>query len=169
MQRSLLLMGTVLILLLNGSCSKDYREISALEITKMLPELKIDHIEVVEGEFVRLHVADGKPYQVDLDRVESEENFVSHVKAWNENASVEYVNRTGSFSWAITFYQLLPILFLLLIILHIVLLWLSLKKIIKRHDAPMEKLVHLIMVLFAPVIGPIVFLSTKKSSNYPGI
>lgn len=164
MYRTIFRPGLVILLFLMFSCSKDYRKISPLEITEMLPELKINRIEVVEGEIVRLHVANGKPYQVDLDQVEGKENFISHIRDWNENASVEYIHSTGSYSWFLIFYQLFQILILLLIILQVVLLWFSLKRIIRERYEPMEKLVHLVIVLFAPVIGPLVYLTSKKSS-----
>lgn len=163
MYRAILHPGLVLVLLLIFSCSKDYRDISPQEITEMLPELEINRIQVVEGEVVRLHVANGKPYQVDLDQIEGTGSFVSLIKEWNENASVEYIHSTGRFSWSLILYQLFTILILLLIVLQVVLLWFSLKKIIRGKYDPMEKLVHLGIVLFAPVIGPLVFLSTKRS------
>lgn len=164
MQKSILYLGIALTLLLLSSCSKDYTEISATEFTaEVLPQIQVERIEVIKNRLVRIFPYKGTPYEVELEQADSAVAFVARIRAQNENAQVEYVIDEGSMSWILTIYQLIPLIFLLLFILQIVLLWLSIKKILKSGNDNMEKLVHSVIVIFAPLIGPILFLTTRNT------
>ena len=157
--------GIVFALFLTVSCSKDSTEISASEFTiDVLPEVNVDRIEVVDDQQVLIYTNGKKPYLVKLEKSGFVEGFVDRIRFENENASVQYTYQKNDFSWFLTFYQILPILFVMLILLQIILLWFSLKKITKGRYEPLEKLVHLVIVLFAPVIGPLVFLTSRRPS-----
>lgn len=160
------MLGAALALLLTVACStNDYNEITASEFTAdVLPEVRVDRIEIVDDQQVLIYTNEEKPYSVELEERGIAEAFANRIRFENENASIQYIYKKSDFSWFLTFYQLLPFLFLLLLLLQVILLWFSLKRITKGIYDPLEKMVHLIIVLFAPVIGPIVFLSSRKSS-----
>ncbi|MHA6278652.1 hypothetical protein ACXYMT_00585 [Salinimicrobium sp. CAU 1759] len=165
MHNNIFRLGLVLALFLTVSCSKDSNEISASEFTtEVLPEEQVNRIEVVDDQQVLLYTNEKIPYLVKLEKRGMAESFVDRIRFENENASVQYTYQKRDFSWFLTFYQLLPILFVTLILLQIILLWFSLKKITKGRYEPLEKLVHLVIVLFAPIIGPLVFLTSRRPS-----
>ncbi|WP_417886454.1 PLDc N-terminal domain-containing protein [Zunongwangia sp.] len=60
--------------------------------------------------------------------------------------------------------QLLNLLIPILIISHIILICIALRKIIKSTANDLEKILYAIISIFVPFFGPIIYLTTKPKS-----
>ncbi len=75
---------------------------------------------------------------------------------------VSYTTESNSLSYKIFIFQLFSLIIPFLILAHIILLWISLRRIIKSEIDNMEKMVYTIISIFFPFFGSIIYLTTKK-------
>nr|WP_237690414.1 PLD nuclease N-terminal domain-containing protein [Salegentibacter tibetensis] len=74
-----------------------------------------------------------------------------------------YVTESNElFSSFLLLYQALYLIIPLLILVHIILLWIALRRIIRSQIESTEKLVYTIIALFFTFFGPIIYLTTGK-------
>ena len=158
-----LVFSTILLL----SCSSDNQEISSSEfIEKILPKVDVQSIEVKnQGEI--LIFTDQEPYKIELNSGSSTNEFINIIRSKDNNFNITYTASEG-FIPSLFLFQFFTALFPLLILLHIILLWIVLRKIIKSEVESLEKLVYTMIVIFVPFIGPIIYLTTKKRNGSNG-
>lgn len=162
MPKKILLILSILFSFLLSSCSKNYKEVSESEfINNILPNIEINNMEVNKNEVI-VHTNEEKGYKVKLDSPNSVPAFLNKIASQNKNFSVLHDSSENT----LILLTLLPLVFPLIILIHIILLTIALSRIIKSEINSVEKLVYTIISLFFIVIGPIIYLTTKKSNRY---
>lgn len=152
----------VLLPFLFFSCGKDHNEISETQfINSVLPEVEIDRVEIKNLEDALVYTNEQKTYKITLGSRNSAEEFVNRIRAKNEKVAIGYTTESSSPFW-VSIMQFLPLIFPLLILIHLILLWIALRRIIKSHTDNIEKLVYTIISIFFPFFGPIIYLTTNK-------
>ncbi len=163
MQKTKLFIFSILISTLLFSCGDDYEKVSKSEfIKKVLPKNDINKVVVENNDKLFIYTNENKPYSIEDLSPNTIEDFLNELKSKNENMYVEYGTKSNSFSIKLMMFQLFSLIIPFLFLAHIILLWISLRRIIKSEIDNMEKMVYTIISLFFPFFGSIIYLTTKK-------
>ncbi len=163
MQKTKLFIFSILISTLLFSCGKDYAEVSKSEfINKVLPKVDIVKVEIKNNEKLLIYTSENKSYVIKDFSPNSMDGFLNEIKSKNKNMHVSYINVSNSISNQLIMFQLFTLIIPFLILAHIILLWVSLRKIIKSEIDNIEKIVYTIISIFFPFFGSIIYLTTKK-------
>ncbi|MBZ9729405.1 PLDc N-terminal domain-containing protein [Salegentibacter sp. JZCK2] len=128
------------------------------------PEVDVNNIEIKKDELM-VHTAEEETYKVNLGSRNSikKQEFLNEIKAKNPGMTETYVTESNElFSSFLLLYQALYLIIPLLILVHIILLWIALRRIIRSQIESTEKLVYTIIALFFTFFGPIIYLTTGK-------
>lgn len=163
MQKKSTFILSVLISALLFSCGKNYKDISKLEfMDKVLPKVEINHVEVRNLETLLIYTNDKKPYKIKDIPSNSIDDFLKEIKSKNDNMYVSYTTESNNLSFKLIIFQLFTLIIPFLILAHIILLWISLRKIIKSEVDNMEKILYTIISIFFPFFGSVLYLTTKR-------
>ncbi|WP_026809544.1 PLD nuclease N-terminal domain-containing protein [Arenibacter latericius] len=161
MQITSYLILSILISLLLFSCNKDYVDISQSEfLENVLPKAEINSVSIENNELFLVATSDNKTYSVKDEGSNSFDVLLNKIQSENQNIEVSYAHGANSFGHI---FFLIPFLIPFLILLHILFLWIALRRIIQSAVAPTEKLVYTIISIFVPLVGPLIYLTTKKN------
>ena len=147
-----------------SSCS-NHKEVSKTEfINTVLPKVDVNYVEIKNNEKILVHTVEEETYKVNAGSMTRGEinEFVDTIRARNEHISVHQETILGSNHPGRYLLDFIPFIFPLLFIIHIILLWIALKRIIRSNIDSMEKLVYTIISIFFPFFGPILYLTTGK-------
>lgn len=146
------------------SCGENYKEISKSEFSEqVLPKVDINKIEIENYETIMIYTDEKVPYRMKIKNSRDLQRFVNVLRSDNQNISIVYTSNDshlGLFLW-----QSLYLIFPLLLLSHLVLLWVALKKIIKSETDNLEKILNAIVSIFFPFFGPIIYLTTKPKRS----
>ncbi len=164
MRKITIYLTLVLFTILLLSCSSDYQEISGSEfVEKVLPNVDVQSIEVKNQEEILIST-DQEHYKIELNSGSSIQEYLNIIRSYDDNFNETYTASEG-FRPSLFLYQFFIALFPLLILLHIILLWIVLRKIIRSGVESVEKLIYTMIVIFVPFMGPIIYLTTKRRSG----
>ena len=166
MQKSKSLIVLVLFSILSISCGEDHKEVSVSEFTNtVLPEIEINNVEAMtETNEIIIYTVEEDTYKVNLgtmDPIEKHE-LMNEIKVKNPGVTETYVLESNELFSPFLIFQALYLIIPILILTHIILLWIALKKIIRSQIESTEKLVYTIITIFFPVFGSIIYLTTGK-------
>jgi ATP-dependent Zn protease len=162
MKKNTLLILSVLISTLLISCGNS-QEVSKSEfIDNVLPKVEINNVEIRNNEIILIHTNENKPYKIKDVPPYSIDDFLNEIISKNEKISVHYTNESNGNYYILSIFQLFSLIIPFLILAHIILLWISLRRIIKSEIDNMEKMVYTIISIFFPFFGSIIYLTTKK-------
>ncbi|WP_432271476.1 PLD nuclease N-terminal domain-containing protein [Autumnicola tepida] len=149
---------------LHFSCGKNYKEISQPEfITTVLPKIEVRKVEVKNDESMLIYTNEAEAYKVETGSTISTEDLLEKVTSANTGATVTYTSVPRSLPFLLSIWPFLYLLFPFIGLLHIILLCFSLRKIIKSKIPATEKLVYVVISIFFPFFGPIIYLTSHKN------
>ncbi|MCM4167500.1 hypothetical protein KCTC52924_01001 [Arenibacter antarcticus] len=161
MQKTSIFILSIFISVLLFSCTGDYEEVSEQEfINNILPEVDINNVTIKNNELILISTNDNERYRIKGNPPNSLNILINKIQSENQNFGVTYTDEPNYFG---SIFLLIPILMPFIILVHIILLWVALRRIIQSTVAPMEKLVYTIISIFVPLFGPIIYLTTKKN------
>ncbi|WBL22942.1 ATP-dependent metallopeptidase FtsH/Yme1/Tma family protein [Zunongwangia sp. HRR-M8] len=161
MRKSLLFLIPVLICLISVGCGKDSKEISLTEFKEeILPSEEIEKVVIEDREDIFIYTSEKAPYKLKASEIGNIEEFIDNLHSQQENIDITYntnVTNTGILLW-----QLFNLLVPILLLIHIILLWISLRKVIKSTAGDLEKILYAMISILVPFFGPIIYLTTKR-------
>lgn len=164
MQKTKLFFLSILISTLFISCSKDYDEVSESEfINNVLPTVGINRVVVENTDKILIYTDKNNSYVIENFSPNSIDDFLNKLKSKNENMYVVYTTESNDFSYKLFLFQFFTLIIPFLIFAHFLLLWISLRKIIKSKIDTLEKILYAIISIFFPFFGSLIYLTTKKS------
>ncbi|MDN3595353.1 PLDc N-terminal domain-containing protein [Zunongwangia endophytica] len=163
MRKALLFLIPLLICLISIGCGSDSKEISLNEFNEeILPSEEIKKVVIEDREDIFIYTSEKVPYRLKASEIGDIEEFIDHLYSQQENIDITYnanVNNTGLLLW-----QLFNLLVPILLLTHIILLWIALRKVIKSTAGDLEKILYAMISIFVPFFGPIIYLTTKPKS-----
>ncbi|ETN93851.1 hypothetical protein [Zhouia amylolytica] len=149
------------------SCNSRTQKASETEfINEILPQINIGSLEIENKKSLKVITEKDKTYLVELTSTKEINDLVEKILEENPSIPISRFSKTNNsyFNHAI-FYMLIQFLMPFLIIIHLILLWVCLKKILKSPVHGSDKLTNTIIVIFVPLLGSIIYLTTKKELN----
>lgn len=165
MHKNYLIIFSFLFAILFIACSNDKRDVSASEfINDILPEVEVKQVLVENMEKILIQTAGSETYSINInsmDRMETEA-FLNRIRMETNEIPVSYQSTPSPTAYIFELLSLLPLISLFLILIHIILLWIALKRIIKSEIDNIEKLVYTIISIFFPFFGPIIYFTAGR-------
>ena len=144
------------------SCRKDYREVSRdTFIHKVLPVERVSMVTVHNNKVIEIYTGKALPYRVTVASEETTHDLIEKIYVKNLAATVSYSNGEQQYNLMLVS-QLLILFILLSIMAHLILMSISLKKIISLEEKVNEKLYQTLLVVFLPLIGPMMYLTSGE-------
>ncbi|WBL25147.1 PLDc N-terminal domain-containing protein [Zunongwangia sp. HGR-M22] len=161
MRKSLLFLIPVLICLISVGCGKDSKEISFTEFNEeILPSEEIEKVVIEDREDILVYTSEKVPYKLKASEIDNIEEFIDNLHSKQENIDITY--NTNVTNTGILLGQLFNLLVPILLLTHIILLWISLRKVIKSTAGDLEKILYAMISILVPFFGPIIYLTTKR-------
>ncbi|MCH4822092.1 PLD nuclease N-terminal domain-containing protein [Gramella lutea] len=161
----LLFIASVLMMLM--SCSKDHKNVSRSEFIKIiLPEADVQNVTVKDENSVLIKTDENAQYRVEVNSAKQANEFIKEIESQDNSFSIIYDVSSEGIGAALAIWQFLYFLFPALLLAHVVLLWVALRKIIRSGEDGMHKILYAMISIFFPFFGPIIYLKAKKRSGY---
>jgi ATP-dependent Zn protease len=165
MIKKLLFTIPLLIAIFTTSCSENYNDVTQSDFRKtILPNVDINRLEIENNEEVLIFTDAESPYRIRMKNSTEIQKFVEFLNSNDENISIHYTTTPNGSEYGLFIWQMLYLIFPIIILSHIVLLWISLRKIIKSKTDNSEKIFSAIISIFFPFFGPLIYLTTKQKS-----
>lgn len=147
------------------SCSNDYKDVSKSEfITKILPTVEVEKVTIKNNEEVLVETEANEHYRIELGSVGQANSFINELDSVDDNFKVIYDHSSPGTEITLIFWQTLSLIIPLLMLAHIVLLLVAIRKILKSGTENSEKILNTIISIFIPFFGPIIYLTNKKQA-----
>lgn len=164
MIRKLFFILLTLLAVMATSCGKNYREVSSAEFTeKLLPKLNVKHLVVENNENLIIYTEEKTPYKIEIDSPTRLNETIDAIRSKNKNSSITYISEAENFQLGLFIWQMIYRVIPILILIHVILLWITLRKIIKSEKDHMEKMLYAIISIFFPFFGSLIYLTTKQN------
>lgn len=166
MLKRLLFTITLLISFITISCSEKYEEVSQNEFLKtVLPEVKIKRVQIENNEKILIETYENFNYRIEINNSNDAQEFITLLEKSNQNFEIVYSHTSTEVNIKLFIYQTLVLLIPILIIAHVILLWIALRKIIKSETDSLEKILCAMISIFFPFFGPLIYLTTERKSS----
>lgn len=165
MIKKLLFTIPILIAIFTTSCNENYNDVTQSEFRKtILPNVDINRLKIENNEDVIIYTDAESPYRIKMKNPNEIQEFVGFLNSNGENIPLHYTTTSNSSEFGLFLWQTLSLIFPIIILSHIILLWISLRKIIKSKADSSEKIFSAIISIFFPFFGPLIYLTTKQKS-----
>lgn len=147
------------------SCNEDYKDVSKSEFSKkILLKVDVKRLEIKNNEEILIYTDEITPYRIKMNTSTEIQEFVDFLNSNDDNITIGYTTNPIGFQFGLLQRQTLHLIIPLIILSHIVLLWIALRKIIKSESDNMEKILYAFISIFFPFFGSLIYLTTKRHS-----
>lgn len=144
-------------------CQKRYQDISKQTlVSEILPYEQIEQVTVVRNESVNLETVEKQSYRIIISDIEDLKDIINQIQAKQANTPVKYTTADETYGYFKLILSLLTVMIIIGFITHLILMGISLKKILSIEKKVGTKIFDYLIVIFLPVVGPVVYLTSKN-------
>ncbi|MBL7472575.1 hypothetical protein [Robertkochia sediminum] len=153
------------------SCGgNDYQEISKEQLlSEIAPSGAIKNLELKNNKHLFVYTDAEIPFRVAVNSSTDAFQLNRIINSMGDHpVDMSYINNSGGTGFKDTLpgiLPLMPFIGLMVFILHFILVYISLRRILGQPTEGNEQLVHTIIVTFIPFIGPLAYLTRVKHKN----